>query len=159
MAVTEPEAEHVLRASVGELPRLVGKPFGPSAWRTITQDEVQRFADLTGDDNPIHTDEAAGVASPFGTTVVHGYLTLALVVPLMAEVLVVDEVGTGVNYGIDKLRFPAPVPVGSRVRLSGTVADVTEVSGGYQLHADVAFETEGWSKPACVARLVLRYYR
>ncbi|MFD1719456.1 MaoC family dehydratase [Georgenia deserti] len=151
--------ENVLRARVDDLPGLAGASFGPSSWRTVTAEEVRAFADLTGDHNPIHLDEAAGAASPFGTTIVHGYFTLSLIVPLMAEVFVVEEVGTGVNYGLNKLRFPAPVPVGSRIRLSGTLSDVTELDGGHQLQVDTTFEVAGAAKPACVAQLVLRYYR
>ncbi len=152
-------AETRIVSSVDDLPSLAGRAFGPSDWRTVTQEQVNTFADLTGDHNPIHIDAEAAAKTPFGTTIVHGYFTLSLVVPLMAEVFEVTDAGMGVNYGIDKLRFPAPVPVGSRIRLSGTVSDVKDVGGGYQLAVDVVFEVDGGTKPACAATLLLRYYR
>ena len=141
-----------------ELPSHVGTTFGPSSWRTVTQDEVNRFADLTGDHNPIHLDPAYAAGTPFGGTIVHGYLTLSLVVPLMAEVVEVTGVGTGVNYGLDRLRFPAPVLVGSRVRVTSTLSAVTEVPGGYQAVYENTIEAEGQAKPAAVAVMVVRYY-
>jgi len=145
--------------TLDDLPSLVGRRFGPSSWREITQQEVGDFANLTGDRNPIHLDPEMAAGTPFGRTIVHGYLTLSLVVPLMAEVFEVTEIGVGINYGLDRLRFPAPVPVGSRVRVSGEVLAVTEVAGGYQISPRVTFEIDGGSKPACVADMVLRYYR
>lgn len=148
-----------LTARLDDLPGLVGLRFGPSSWRTISQSDVDRFADLSGDHNPIHIDPIAAAATPFGTTIAHGFLTLSLVVPLMAEVFEVTEVGMGINYGLNKLRFPAPVPVGSRVRVTGVVESVTEVSGGFQVEPTVTFEIEGGTKPVCVAEMVLRYYR
>lgn len=149
-----------ISVAVGDLPSIAGKSFGPTAWREVTQDEVNLYAQVSGDDNPIHLDADFAAATPFGTRIAHGLLTLSLVVPLMREIFEVTEVGMGINYGMNKVRFPAPVPVGSRIRLSGTVASVTEVAGnGYQLETPVTFEVEGSDKPACVAELVLRYYR
>lgn len=156
MTVEAPTA--LVRTTIAALPELVGKELGTSSWRTITQEQVAQFADLTGDHNPIHIDPEVAAKSPFGTTIVHGYFTLSLVVPLMAEVIEVTDLGTGVNYGLDKLRFPAPVPVGSRIRVSVKLAEVTEVSGGAQAKFDVAFEVEGQAKPACVMVMVVRYY-
>lgn len=147
-----------LSTAVADLPSIAGKSFGPSEWRVITQDEVNRYADLSEDHNPIHIDPVAAAATPFGTTIVHGYLTLSLVVPMMAEVFEVTGMSMGINYGLNKLRFPAPVPVGSRVRVSGVVESVTEVPGGFQIEPTVTFEVEGSSKPAVVAEMVLRYY-
>jgi len=144
--------------ALADLPSLVGTTFGPSSWRTITQEQVDRFADLTGDHNPIHLDAEYAAATPFGGTIVHGYLTLALVVPLMAEVVEVTGVGTGVNYGLDRLRFPAPVRVGSRIRVTSTLSAVTEVAGGYQAVFENTFEAEGLAKPAAVAVMIVRYY-
>ena len=144
--------------ALADLPSHVGTTFGPSSWRTITQDEVDRFADLTGDHNPIHLDPEYAAGTPFGGTIVHGYLTLALVVPLMAEVVEVTGVATGVNYGLDRLRFPAPVRVGSRIRVTSTLSDVTEVPGGYQAVYENTFEVEGQAKPAAVAVMIVRYY-
>jgi acyl dehydratase len=151
--------EGILTTPIDDLPTLVGRTFGPSSWRQVTQDEVADFARLTGDDNPVHLDPVFAAGTPFGGTIVHGYLTLSLVVPLMAEVFEVTGMGVGINYGLDRLRFPAPVPVGSRIRVHGEVLAVEEVAGGYQIAPRVTFEIEGGTKPACVADMVLRYYR
>lgn len=151
--------EGILTTPIDELPGIVGRTFGPSSWREVTQAEVAGFADLTGDHNPVHIDPAFAAGTPFGTTIVHGYFTLSLVVPLMAEVFEVTGLGVGINYGLDRLRFPAPVPVGSRIRVHGEVLAVEEVPGGYQVAPRVTFEIEGGSKPACVADMVLRYYK
>ncbi|KQV06085.1 MaoC family dehydratase [Leifsonia sp. Root112D2] len=153
-----PEAV-ALSTAVEDLATLQGAQFGPSSWREISQDDVDLFARVTGDGNPIHVDADFAAATPFGTRIAHGLLTLSLVVPLMAEVFEVTEVGMGINYGLNKVRFPAPVPVGSRIRVHGEVASVTEVTGGWQLEVAVTFEIEGGVKPACVAEFVLRYYR
>lgn len=149
----------VVSTSVDDLPRLVGSGFGPSSWRTITQEDVDLYARVSGDDNPIHLDADYAATTPFGTRIAHGMLTLSLVPPLMGEVFVVTDVGMGINYGMNRVRFPAPVPVGSRIRLRGEVTAVTEIDGGYQIETPVTFEVEGGAKPACVAELVLRYYR
>ena len=148
-----------LSVPIDELPGTLGAKFGPSSWREVTQAEVTAFADLTGDHNPVHLDADFAAKTPFGTTIVHGYFTLSLVVPLMAEVFDVTGIGVGINYGLDRLRFPAPVPVGSRIRVHGEVLSVEEVAGGFQVAPRVTFEIEGGSKPACVADMVLRYYR
>lgn len=151
--------EGSLTTPIDDLPTLVGRSFGPSSWRQITQEEVADYARLSGDDNPVHLDPVFAAGTPFGGTIVHGYLTLSLVVPLMAEVFEVTGFGVGINYGLDRLRFPAPVPVGSRIRVHGEVLAVEEVAGGYQIAPRVTFEIEGGTKPACVADMVLRYYR
>lgn len=148
-----------LTVRIDDLPSVIGETFGPSSWRTISQSDVDRYAELSEDRNPIHIDPIAAAATPFGTTIAHGYLTLGLVVPLMAEVFDVTGISMGINYGINRLRFPAPVPVGSRVRVTGIVESVTEMAGGFQVEPTVKFEIEGGSKPACVAEIVLRYYR
>jgi acyl dehydratase len=154
----DPAAPVLTTVPLADLPSLVGTTFGPSSWRTITQEQVDRFADLTGDHNPIHLDPEYAAGTPFGGTIVHGYLTLALVVPLMAEVVQVTGVSTGVNYGLDRLRFPAPVRVGSRIRVTSTLTAVTEVAGGYQAVFENTFESEGQAKPAAVAVMIVRYY-
>jgi acyl dehydratase len=146
------------RTTIAGIPALVGTELGTSSWHTITQDQVNRFAELTGDHNPIHTDPDVAARSPFGTTIAHGYLTLSLVVPLMAEVFEVTDLGTGVNYGLDRLRFPAPVPVGSRIRVAVKLAEATDIGGGIQGKFDVTFEVEGQTKPACVMTMILRFY-
>jgi acyl dehydratase len=153
------KTEGILTTPLDDLPSLVGRTFGPSSWRQITQDEVAEYARLSGDSNPVHLDPAFAATTPFGGTIAHGYLTLGLVVPLMAEVFAVTGVGVGVNYGLDRLRFPAPVPVGTRIRIVGEVLAVEEIAGGYQVAPRVTFEIEGGSKPACVADMLLRYYR
>lgn len=149
-----------VRADVplADLPTRVGTTFGPSPWRTVTQDEVNRFADLTGDHNPVHLDPDFAARTPFGGTIAHGYLTLALIVPMMAEIVQVTGVGTGVNYGLDRLRFPAPVRVGSRIRATSKLADVTEVPGGLQAVFENTVEVEGQPKPALAAVMIVRYY-
>lgn len=144
--------------ALADLPSAVGMTFGPSSWRTVTQEQVNRFAELTGDHNPIHLDPEYAARTPFGGTIVHGYLTLALVVPLMAELVEVTGVGTGVNYGLDRLRFPAPVRVGSRIRVTSRLAEVTDVAGGHQAVFENTFEAEGQAKPAAVATMIVRYY-
>src|SRR5690606_8527801 len=151
--------EGSLSVPIDRLPETVGRHFGPSSWRRIDQREVAAFAELSGDRNPIHLDEEFARGTPFGGTIAHAYFTLSLVVPLMAEVFEVTDVGVGLNYGLDRLRFPAPVPVGSRIRVVGEILRVDEVAGGYQVFPRVTFEVEGGGKPACVADMVLRYHR
>ncbi|PKZ63833.1 MaoC family dehydratase [Gordonia terrae] len=141
-----------------DLVDLVGKPLGETPWREVSQPQVNTFGTVTGDEQWIHVDVERAKAGPFGGPIAHGYLTLSLVGPLFAELLVVRRARMVVNYGLDRVRFPAPVPVGGRVRLSATVAEVTEVSGGLQLIADAVIEVQGSPKPACVARPVYRYF-
>ena len=137
---------------------LAGKDLGKSAWLEVTQDRVNLFADATDDHQWIHVDPERAAAGPFGTTIAHGYLTLSLVIPLMGDLLEVSGISMGINYGLDKLRFPAPVKVGSKIRLGGTVAQVDDVPGGVQMLVDVALEIEGEPKPALAARAIYRYY-
>lgn len=151
--------QNPITVSIEDLPRVEGQSFGPSAWHTLTQADISAYADISGDHNPIHVDPEAAARSPFGTVVAHGYLTLSRVVPLMAEVFEITGASSGINYGLDKLRFPAPVPADGRIRLHGTVTSVKEIPGGYQVHADLTWDVEGNDKPACFAQQVLRYYR
>jgi acyl dehydratase len=137
---------------------LVGTHLGYSGWHVVDQDQVNLFADATGDHQWIHVDPEAAKNGPFGGPIAHGYLTLALVPVLLGEVLTVEGVSMGVNYGCNKVRFPAPVPVGSRLREGVSVAEVEDVTGGVQVVLDVTLETEGSSKPSCVAQVVYRYY-
>ncbi|HLS49911.1 MAG TPA: MaoC family dehydratase [Actinomycetaceae bacterium] len=148
-----------LAVDVEELPSLQGRTFGPSEWREVTQDDINVFAQVTGDDNPIHVDPEFAKETPYGTTIAHGLLTLSLVVPMMRDVFTVTGAGMGINYGLNRLRFPAPVPVGARLRVSGEVTAVNEIKGGWQLETTVTWEVEGGDKPACVAEMLLRYYR
>ncbi len=141
-----------------DLPTLTGTDLGWSSWIDIPQDRVNTFADATDDHQWIHTDPERAAEGPFGGPIAHGYLTLSLAVPMWTELLEVEGVGAKVNYGLDKVRFVAPVPVGSRVRMNAVIADVAEVKGGYQLTVDQTIEVEGGSKPAVVARGVYRFY-
>jgi acyl dehydratase len=146
-------------SGIEELKARVGEHLGWSEWMEIDQDRVDRFADATGDHQWIHVDpERARRESPFGGPVAHGYLTLSLAPVLLPQIVRVDGVAMGVNYGCEKVRFPAPVPVGSRLRLGATLAGVTDVAGGVQVTMDLVFEVEGASKPSCVAAVVYRYY-
>ncbi len=141
-----------------DVPSLVGADLGYSDWMEITQQRVDTFADATDDHQWIHTDPERAKDGPFGGPIAHGFLTLSLLIPLWTQLLEVEGVGTKVNYGLDKVRFVSPVPVGARIRLTGTVAEVIEVAGGYQLVVDVTIETEGGTKPAVVARSLQRLY-
>lgn len=138
---------------------LVGQHLGYSEWHEVTQEQVNLFADATGDHQWIHVDPERAKEGPFGGPIAHGYLTLALAPVLLGEVLTVSGISLGVNYGCNKVRFPSPVPVGSKLRLGATVASVEDVKGGVQAVLDVSFETEGSVKPSCVAQVVYRYYR
>jgi acyl dehydratase len=145
--------------TLAELPSLKGAMLGTSEWFEITQDRVNTFADATDDHQWIHVDvERAQRESPFGGPVGHGFLTLSLFVPMWSQVLVVTDSTMAVNYGLNKVRFPAPVPVGSKVRLSATLEDVEEVKGGLQLTVAGVIEREGGDKPVCVVEAVMRFY-
>jgi acyl dehydratase len=140
------------------LKALQGQEIGPSEWREVTQEDIDTFAELTGDHQWIHTDvERAKKESPFGTTVAHGNLTLSLIDGLRIELLKSTGFKLGVNYGWNKVRFPAPVPSGSRIRATAEVVEVEEVGGGwFQIVTRFAVEVEGNEKPACVADSVGR---
>ena len=144
---------------MAELATLEGAELGASDWHEVTQEHVQLFADATHDHQWIHVDvERAKAESPFGGPIAHGYLTLSLLVPLSAQVLVVPDAVMGVNYGLNKVRFPSPVPVGSKVRLTASLKDVEEVTGGLQVTLSAVIEREGGDKPVCIAEPVYRYY-
>ena len=140
-----------------ELRALAGTDLGHSSWLEITQERVDRFADATDDHQWIHVDPERAADGPFGGAIAHGHLTLSLVIPLFSEILVIEGVSVSVNYGMNKVRFIAPVPVGSRIRLAATVAEVTDVPGGVQLVVDNRIEIEGQDKPAGAAQCVYRY--
>lgn len=148
-----------IQATIDQIPGLAGRELGPSSWFQVTQADVNAYAEVSRDHNPIHVDPEAAARSPFGQTVAHGYLTLSLVVPLMAEVFEVTDMGTGMNYGLDKLRFPAPVPVDGRIRLRGQILETTPLESGHQIKVRATFDVEGSTKPACVAEMLLRYYK
>ena len=138
---------------------LIGKELGPTEWFDVAQDRIDEFAHATDDPQWIHVDPVRAAEGPFGTTIAHGFLTLSLCIPLMAEVLVLDGYRMGINYGVNKVRFPAPVPSGSRIRARFTVQSVEEVAGGEQGVILATVEREGGDKPVCVAELVLRKLR
>lgn len=136
----------------------IGEHLGYSKYHTVTQEQVNTFAEATGDHQWIHIDVERAKAGPFGGPIAHGYLTLSLAPLLLADVLQVDGITMGVNYGANKVRFPSPVPVGSNVRVGASLKDVEDVAGGYQVTVEATFEVEGATKPSCVAELVFRYY-
>jgi acyl dehydratase len=143
---------------IEELQALVGQTIGPGDWRTVTQEDINAFAELSGDDQWIHVDvERAQRESPFGTTVAHGNLTLSLIDGFRLQLIGTSGVKLGVNYGWNKVRFPAPVPAGARVRASAEIVEVDELGGGWwQIVTRFTIEVEGSEKPACVADSVGR---
>ncbi|PRY14459.1 acyl dehydratase [Kineococcus rhizosphaerae] len=141
-----------------ELAGLVGTDIGPSDWMDVDQGRIDRFAAATDDHQWIHTDPDRAKDGPFGTTIAHGFLTLSLFIPLWTSVFDVEGVTTKVNYGLDRVRFTAPVPAGSRVRLVGTLKEVTEVKGGVQLAVSGTIEVEGQERPAVVVDFLARFY-
>ena len=136
-----------------------GAEFGPSSWVEVSQARIDAFAEATGDHQWIHVDRERAASGPFGTTIGHGYLTLSLLPALSYEVVPRQEGGMGINYGLNRVRFPAPVPSGSRVRGTFRVDSVDEFDGGFQATMTATLEREGGDKPVCVAEVVFRYYR
>jgi acyl dehydratase len=136
-----------------------GLVLGPGEWTDVTQERVDLFADATGDHQWIHVDPERAAAGPFGGTIAHGFLTLSLLPQWTFQLLHVEDASAAINYGLNKVRFPAPVPVGSRVRASYRIADVAEVEGGVQVTTVATVEREGSEKPVCVAETLTRYYR
>lgn len=141
-----------------ELETAVGERLGESQWLTIDQQRINLFADATGDHQWIHVDPDKAKEGPFGATVAHGYLTLSLVNMFLPEIIDVQGISMGVNYGADKLRFPAPVKVGSRVRGVGELIAVENVKGAVQSTVRVTVEIEGSDRPACVVDTISRYF-
>ncbi|MFD5465113.1 MaoC family dehydratase [Kitasatospora sp. NPDC127059] len=132
--------------------------LGHSRWLEIDQSRVNTFADATDDHQWIHVDPERAASGPFGAPIAHGYLTLSLLIPLWSELLQVEGVGMAVNYGLNKVRFPAPVRVGAKIRAHGAIASVTEVKGGAEVTVDLTIEIDGEAKPAVVAQAVYRFY-
>ena len=141
--------------SYADLANAAGTDLGYSEWRTVTQEQVNTFADATGDHQWIHVDVEKAKQGPFGGTIAHGYLTLSLVPWLGSQVFTLDTPGAKLNYGVNKVRFPSPVPVGSRVRATVSAGEVTDVSAGKQLTLKYVVEIEDQDKPACVAETVV----
>lgn len=151
-------AERII-TSADDFKALVGEEVGVSRWLEVTQERVNRFAEATDDHQWIHTDPVrAERESPYGGTIAHGYLTISLTPALISEIAEVKNLKMGVNYGLDKLRFPAPVPVGSRIRVRLTLKKVREIGGAIQTTQEVVVEVEGQQKPACVAQTLSLYY-
>ena len=138
---------------------LVGRELGPTDWLEVDQERIDTFARATDDPQWIHVDPARAAEGPFGTTIAHGYLTLSLCVPLMSRTLGLTGYRMGINYGVNRVRFPAPLPSGSRIRGRFTVQSVDEVEGGEQGVVLATVEREGADKPVCVAELVVRMMR
>ncbi|MGB4137229.1 MAG: MaoC family dehydratase [Microbacterium sp.] len=135
---------------IDELERAVGSHVGHSPWREITQERIDLFAAATDDHQWIHVDAERAATGPYGATIAHGFLTLSLVSAMVWEVYTVTGISAGINYGADRVRFPAPVRVGSRVRAGVELRSLTPISAGYQLASTVTVELEGSAKPACV---------
>jgi acyl dehydratase len=137
-----------------------GDTYGPSEWLELTQERIDQFAEATGDDQWIHVDPEKAAKGPFGTTIAHGFLTLSLLVRFQYETRPErGEFRMGINYGVNKVRFPAPVPVGSRIRGHFEILEVSEVEGGVQIVTKGTVELDGGEKPVCVAEMVSRQYR
>jgi len=146
-------------SSFADATALVGTHLGYSDYLEITQERVNQFAEATGDHQWIHVDAERAASGPFGGTIAHGYLTLSLGPMLIHDVVSWQNIRMGVNYGLGKVRFPSPVPVGARLRLGATLLEAEDLGeGGVQARMELVFETEGSAKPACVAELLLRYY-
>lgn len=146
-------------ASPDELLDAVGTDLGSSDWVTVEQDRIDGFADATDDHQWIHVDPVAAATGPFGATIAHGYLTLALTNRFLPEIVRVDGISMGINYGVDKVRFPQPVVVGSRIRGSATLTSAEEIAGGVQAVITIVVEIEGSTKPACIVESVSRFLR
>ncbi len=141
-----------------ELKAKVGEHLGYSSYHEVTQEQVNLFADATGDHQWIHVDPERAKSGPFGGPIAHGYLTLSLAPSLIPEIVQVHGFSMGVNYGCEKVRFPSPVPVGANLRAGAELVGVDDVAGGVQVSMKLTFEVEGAPKPSCVAEVVYRYY-
>lgn len=150
----------VLANGLEEIEALAGRDLGQSHWKTVTQESIDAFADVSGDQQWIHTDIDRATAGPFGGTIAHGHMTLSWGVPMFAELLTVTGVRMALNYGMNKVRFPSPVIVGSRVRLHAVVTSVRRVpNDGVEMSRAFNFEIGDVDKPACVAESLTRFYR
>jgi len=145
-------------AHLADLAALVGQPLADSDWVVVEQHSIDAFAEATGDRQWIHIDPARAAAGPFGSTIAHGFLTLSLMPVLKASAFAIDDVRMGVNYGLNRVRFPAPVPAGSRVRARFSLQAFEPLPDGAQLTIEATIEREGSTKPVCVAELVTRHH-
>jgi acyl dehydratase len=144
--------------TVSRLPELTGQPLGHTEWREMTQERVDAFADVTEDHNYIHVDPERARETPFGGTIAHGYLTVSLLAPITQSLLEVTDARTSINYGMDKLRFPGPLPVGAEFRGAAEVVDVAGIDGGAQVKLAVTVEVRDAARPALAAEVLLRFY-
>lgn len=147
----------VIFKSIDELTASVGRDLGVTSWETIKQSRIDAFAEATGDHQWIHVDPERAREGPFGATIAHGYLTLSLSSLFLPQLMRVEISGMGINYGLDRVRFPAPVRVGSRIRGRGEILSVTPVTGGVQVVVRVTIEIEGSERPGCVADTISRF--
>ena len=147
-----------LRVLLADLEGVAGQPLGPTDWLLMEQSRIDQFADATDDHQWIHVDVQRAKEGPFGATIAHGYLTLALVNKFLPDLIAVQGASMGVNYGCGKVRFPAPVPTGARIRALGEVVEVAEVKGGKQMIVRVTVEIEEQQRPACVVDTISRFY-
>lgn len=143
---------------IDDIKARVGQELGVSDWETVTQAQVDAFADATGDHQWIHVDPERAKETPFGGTIAHGYYTLSLAPKFNQAIYTVENVAFALNYGLDKVRFPAPLPVGSKVRMRSQISAVDDVPGGIQMKNTLTFEREGGDKPVCVAETLVRIY-
>jgi acyl dehydratase len=150
--------EPMVLSGIDELKAHEGKQLGTSRWHDVTQERVNAFAEATGDHYWIHTDPERAKQTPFGGTIAHGYYTLSLEPMFSYEMFSIEGVAFGVNYGVNRVRFPAPLPVGSRVRMHAKLASVEDIDGGVQLAIELNFETDAGEKPVCVAESLTRVW-
>jgi acyl dehydratase len=157
--MTTESSKTVCVTTIADASLQVGRKVGPTDWRPMTQERVNQFAEVTGDHNFIHVDPIRARETPFRGTIAHGYLTLSLLGPITQELLVVTDAKTSINYGLNKLRFPAPLPVGSEFRGHGEVLEVTPLDNGVQILATFTVEVKGAARPSLVAECLFRFYR
>ena len=141
-----------------QLKEAEGKELGTSDWHEVTQKDIDTFADVTGDHQWIHIDVDRAKETPFGGTIAHGYYTLSLAPKFSEEIMKFEGFAFGINYGLNKVRFPAPLPVGTKVRMRAKLKELTDIPGGAQMNVEVTFEREGGDKPVCVAETLARVY-
>jgi acyl dehydratase len=141
-----------------ELKQAAGENLGTSDWHEVTQEAIDAFADVTGDHQWIHVDTERAKDTPFGGTIAHGYYTLSLAPMFMDRIFSLEGFAFAVNYGLNRVRFPAPLPVGKKVRMNATLSGLDDIPGGAQMTVTVTFEVEGGDKPVCVAETIARVY-